>query len=138
MNDTPAPAAPAATLSLPLLPLKNTVLLPFMFMPLSVGRPGSRAAIESALSSEDKALLVVAQRDAANDSPGLAEVFSVGTRAVIKKMNRTAEGFEMLVQAIDRVELLGRVDNVWAVLVNGGPQLMPWRASDGTPSRDLG
>ena len=48
------------TWTLPVLPLKNTVLLPGMFMPLSVGRPGSRAAVDAALSSEDKVLVVVA------------------------------------------------------------------------------
>jgi ATP-dependent Lon protease len=98
--------APPATLTLPLLPLKNTVLLPHMFMPLAVGRPGSRAAVEAALASEEKTFLVAAQRDASNDNPGLADLFPVGTRAVIKKMNRNPEGVELLVQGIERVRLV--------------------------------
>jgi ATP-dependent Lon protease len=96
---------PPVTLSLPVLPLKNTVLLPYMFMPLSVGRPASRAAVEAALTTEEKALLVVAQRDAANEQPGLADLLPVGVRAVIKKMNRNPDGFELLMQGLERVRL---------------------------------
>ena len=77
-----------------------------MFLPLAVGRQGSRAAVESALNSKEKTLLLVAQRDAANEQPGLADLFSIGTRAVIKKMARAGENVELLVQGIDRVELL--------------------------------
>ena len=97
---------PPTTLSLPVLPLKNTVLLPYMFMPLSVGRPASRAAVEAALATEEKALLIVAQRDAANEQPGLADLLPFGVRAVVKKMNRNPEGIELLVQGIERVKLL--------------------------------
>ena len=59
-----------------------------MFMPLSVGRPHSLAAIEAALASEEKTFVVVAQRDGATDQPKEADLFGVGTRAVIKKMAR--------------------------------------------------
>lgn len=97
---------PPVSMSLPVLPLKNTVLLPYMFMPLSVGRPSSRAAVEAALATEEKALLVVAQRDAANEQPGLADLLPIGVRALIKKMNRNPEGVELLVQGIERVKLL--------------------------------
>jgi len=92
--------------TLPLLPLKNTVLFPYMFMPLSAGRPSSVAAVEAALANEEKALVVFAQRDAALDQPGQDDLFPIGTRAVIKKMARTPEGVEMLVQGIERVTLV--------------------------------
>jgi ATP-dependent Lon protease len=93
------------TWSLPVLPLKNTVLLPSMFMPLSIGRPSSRAAVEAALASEDKVLAVVTQRDPNQEQPGLADLYSVGTRAVIKKMIRGENAVELLVQGLDRVRL---------------------------------
>ena len=101
MSESP----PAATLSLPVLPLKNTVLFPFLFAPLSVGRPASRAAVEAALASEDKMLVVVAQRNPADDAAGLDTLYPVGTRAVIKRMARTPDGVEVLVQGVDRVTL---------------------------------
>jgi ATP-dependent Lon protease len=91
--------------SLPVLPLKNTVLLPYMFLPLSVGRASSRAAVEAALGSEEKTLLVVAQRDSRQDEPGFDGLYKVGVRAVIKKMARGGEGFELLVQGLERVSL---------------------------------
>ena len=82
--------------TLPVLPLKNTVLFPNMFIPLSVGRASTRAAVEAAMSSEDKMFVVVAQRDPANEQPAEADLFTVGTLAVIKKMAQTADGVEML------------------------------------------
>jgi ATP-dependent Lon protease len=94
-----------STWTLPVLPLKNTVLLPYMFLPLSVGRASSRAAVEAALASEEKTLLVVAQRDSRQDEPGIDGLYKVGVRAVIKKMARGGEGFELLVQGLERVSL---------------------------------
>jgi ATP-dependent Lon protease len=94
-----------STWSLPVLPLKNTVLFPYMFLPLSVGRPWSRAAVEAALASEDKTLLAVAQRDPNKEVPGIDDLHKVGVRAVIKKMARGGEGFELLVQGLERVSL---------------------------------
>jgi ATP-dependent Lon protease len=99
------------------LPLRNTVLFPHLFMPLSVGRPSSLAAIEAALATEEKTFIVAAQRDHVSEQPGFADLRTVGTRAVIKKMARTVptgEGkgeqqtvIEMLVQGVERVRLLG-------------------------------
>jgi len=105
MSDSPSDQS-QTPVSLPLLPVKNTVLLPFMFLPLSVGRPNSRAVVDAALNSEDKALLIVGQRDAANDQPGLADLYPVGVRAVIRKMARTGDSVELLVQGIDRAEIV--------------------------------
>ncbi|HVK10623.1 MAG TPA: endopeptidase La [Gemmataceae bacterium] len=90
----------------PVLPIKNTVLFPGLFLPLSVGRPASRAALEAGLATEDKQIVVVAQRDADRDAPGLDDVYPVGTLAVIKKLNRSADSFEILVQGTTRVRLL--------------------------------
>jgi len=93
----------------PILPIKNTVLFPSLFLPLSVGRPTSRAAIDAALATEDKTLIVVAQRDGEHGSPTLNELYAVGTVAVIKKMARSEEGVEVLVQGSGRVRLLTQV-----------------------------
>jgi ATP-dependent Lon protease len=99
-------AAPESLVSLPLLPLKNTVLFPFLFLPLSAGRPASMAAVEAALASEDKALLIVAQRNPEADQPGAEDLYTIGTRAVIKKMARSEGGIELLVQGVERVVLV--------------------------------
>jgi ATP-dependent Lon protease len=106
-DDATVPASHVpAVWTLPVLPLKNTVLFPFMFMPLAAGRPGSIAAVEAALRTEEKAFVVAAQRDASVEEPGPDDLYSVGTRVVIKKMARTPERFEMLVQGVERVRLV--------------------------------
>jgi ATP-dependent Lon protease len=92
--------------ALPVLPLKNTVLFPYLFMPLAVGRPSSVAAIEQVLGTEEKSFVAVAQRDAETDQPHLGELYRIGTRAVIKKVVRGENGVELLVQGVERVELL--------------------------------
>src|SRR5438045_2197009 len=110
MSDTPAPDQ-TENRSYPVLAIKNTVLFPTLFLPLSAGRPASRAAIEAALATEDKTLIVVAQRDVNIESPALNDLFAVGTVAVIKKMARNPEGVEILVQGAGRVRLLSTIHN---------------------------
>ena len=93
--------------SLPVLPIKNTVLFPNLLLPLSVGRPISQAAIEAALATEEKEVVVVTQRDAAVDEPGQEDLYTVGTKAVIKRSVRQPEGrFELIVLGTERVTVV--------------------------------
>ena len=64
------------------LAVRDRVLFPQMVTPLPVGRPRSLRAIEYALGHE-QAVLIVAQRDAEQDEVGPADLYSVGTEAVI-------------------------------------------------------
>ncbi len=97
---------------LPILPLKRTVLFPGTMMPLTVGRDRSIAAVEAALKTEDKTLLVVAQRDAQTDQPTLEDLYSIGTKAVIKQTARAPEGhYNILIQGLERFVLL-KLDQV--------------------------
>jgi ATP-dependent Lon protease len=101
------PENTAGTLqTLPVLPLKNTVLFPYLFVPLSAGRPASVAAVEAALASEDKAVVLLTQRNASVEQPGENELYSIGTRGVIKKVNRSEGGLGLLVQGLDRVAVV--------------------------------
>jgi ATP-dependent Lon protease len=93
--------------TLPLLPLKNSVLFPGLFMPLSVGRPGSIAAVEAALATEEKEIIVVAQCDADEDTPKAASLFTIGTRAAIRRAHRPkADHMEVMVIGLERVVLI--------------------------------
>ena len=96
--------------TLPLLPLKNAVLFPGLLMPLSVGRPSSLLAVESALKTEEKEIVVVAQRDVSSDSPAAADLFTLGTLAVIRKVARSKDQFELLVHGTERVVIV-KVDD---------------------------
>lgn len=97
--------------TLPVLPLKSAVLFPYLMMPLSAGRPGSIAAVEAALASESKEIVVFTQRDANIDLPGQNDLYAIGTKAVIRKTTRASEGhIELLVLGMERVALL-KLDN---------------------------
>ncbi len=95
--------------TLPVLPLGNTVLFPGLFLPLSVGRSNSLAAVEAVMATEDKTMAVVTQRDANGGEADPSNFYSIGTRAVIKKMARAEAGVEMLVQGLERIVIV-RVD----------------------------
>jgi ATP-dependent Lon protease len=92
---------------LPALPIKNTVLFPHLQMPLSIGRPASLAAVEAALASEEKQLVIVAQHDASVEIPAQGDLYTIGTRAIIKKSTRPRDGMlELVVQGVERVVVL--------------------------------
>ena len=91
---------------LPVLPLKNSVLFPHLLMPLAVGRPASVAAIEAALASEDKSIFVVAQRSSEVEQPGQSDLFTIGTTAVIKRMDRAEGALRLIIQGNERAELM--------------------------------
>jgi len=89
----------------PVLPIRNSVLFPNLILPLTVGRPASVAAIDTALASEDRTIVVVAQRDPATDDIGPADLYEVGTLATIKRLERQDDAMHLLVFGTDRVEL---------------------------------
>ena len=85
--------------SLPLVPVKRTVLFPDTLVPFTIGRPRSIAAVEAAMNSEDKSLLMATQRDSEKEEPGFDDLFLIGTKAVIKQMGKTSDGhLQVLVQ----------------------------------------
>jgi len=93
-------------MTLPVLPIKNTHLFPNLLMPLSVGRAKSIAAIQYALKTESREILVVTQRDSSVELPEAADLFPIATKAVIKRSGRNSDGkFEILVLGMERVEL---------------------------------
>ena len=90
---------------LPVLPLKDIVVFPYIILPLSVGRDKSVLAVDRALS-ESRVIMLVAQRDAANDNPGEADLFEVGTAAVIMRMLKLPDGrIRILVQGLARARV---------------------------------
>ena len=93
--------------TLPVLPIKNTVLFPNLLMPLSVGRPRSIAAIQAALATEAKEILVVTQRDSSVEVPSPEDLFPTATKAVIKRSARAGENkYELLVVGVERATLV--------------------------------
>ncbi len=70
--------------SYPVLPVRDTVLFPHQVLPLTVGRESSIQLIQSL--GEDKTILVVAQKDARQDTPESTDLHEVGTRATVHKV----------------------------------------------------
>ena len=98
--------------TLPLLALKNSALFPGVMMPLSVGRKGSVAAVESALGTEGKELVVVAQRDASVDAPHSGDLYSVGTRAAIRRYHHARpDQLDIMVLGTERVVIVKVEEN---------------------------
>ena len=90
---------------LPVLPLKDTVVFPYIILPLSVGRDKSVLAVDRALA-ESRVIMLVAQRDAAIDNPGEAELYEMGTAAVIMRMLKLPDGrIRILVQGLSRARI---------------------------------
>ena len=99
--------SPNISVTLPVLPIKRTVLFPGVLMPVTVGRDRSVAAVNAALKTEEKTILVVAQRDPGKDNPGLDDLYTIGTKAVVKQVGRTDEGtIQAVLQGLERVALV--------------------------------
>jgi len=96
--------------NLPILPLKNSVLFPAISMPLVINRPTSVAALDAALTSEDKFISVFTQSDATVDKPDAQDLFDIGTLAVIKKMIRVDKFLHVEVLGIARVKPKGAAE----------------------------
>jgi ATP-dependent Lon protease len=89
---------------LPALPLKNTILFPGLLLPLSVGRENSLKAVEAALATEEKEIILIGQRDPQVESPAQDDLFTIGTKAVIRKSSRSNDALmEILVLGVERV-----------------------------------
>src|ERR1051325_11496697 len=85
---------------IPVLPLQNTTLFPETMVPLSVGRPGSIAAVEAALTSEEKLLACFSVRpDRSSEGDAKPEdIYEVGTLVMIKRMERVEDTLHLIVQ----------------------------------------
>jgi ATP-dependent Lon protease len=82
---------PSSPIDLPLLPLRDVVVFPHMVIPLFVGRPKSIKALESAMESERR-IMLVAQKAAAKDEPSVEDMFEVGCIATILQLLKLPDG----------------------------------------------
>ncbi len=82
---------PSEPIDLPLLPLRDVVVFPHMVIPLFVGRAKSIKALETAMESERR-IMLVAQKAAAKDEPAVEDMFSVGCVSTILQMLKLPDG----------------------------------------------
>lgn len=99
-----------STETLPLLPLRDVVVFPAMVIPLFVGREKSIAALEEAMES-DKRIMLVAQTDASDDEPSFETMHRVGTVATILQLLKLPDGtVKVLVEGESRAQLTALLD----------------------------
>src|SRR5687767_13333881 len=90
--------------TLPVLPLRGTVIFPGLTAPIAAGRPGTLRAIEAALKG-DRLVFAVAQRDTA-DEPTTENLYSMGVLARIGQIQRGLGGVQLLLQGEQRATSL--------------------------------
>ncbi|HET7758595.1 MAG TPA: endopeptidase La [Gaiellaceae bacterium] len=97
--------------TLPVLPLKETVIFPQSVSPLAIGQERSIKLVDDVLEGERMLALVTVRNDEA-DPPGWDDLYEVGTAAVVHKMIRVPDGtLRILVQGVGRIRLTGRVQD---------------------------
>jgi len=119
---------------LPVLPLRDVVVYPFVILPLSVSREKSIRAIDAALA-ENRMILLVSQKQMEMDNPGPDDIFKVGTAALIMRVLKLPDGrVRALVQGLQRVrvEYFTETDQVFKARVEPvvEPELAPSLETD--------
>jgi len=105
MSDVEKPGLPVEVLAV--LPLRDIVVFPHMIVPLFVGREKSVRALESVMR-EDKQILLVAQKNAAQDDPSPDDIYSVGTISTILQLLKLPDGtVKVLVEGGRRAKITG-------------------------------
>jgi ATP-dependent Lon protease len=112
---TDEPTAPTVTATkdetpkvpevLPVLPLRDIVIFPFMIVPLYVSRERSIKAVDAALA-DNRMILLTAQKRQDDEDPGPDDMFTVGTVALIMRMLKLPDGrIRVLVQGVGRARI---------------------------------
>ena len=92
--------------TMPLLPIRDIVVYPFMILPLFVGRDASIQAVESSLSAYDDSFSLSSQKDITDESPHPDEIYRVGTVAMIMRMRKLPDGrLKILVQGLSKARI---------------------------------
>jgi len=101
MSSGHTPLLPVA-MDLPLLPLRDVVVFPHMVIPLFVGRPKSIKALETAMET-DRRIMLVAQKTAAKDEPVAGDMFGAGCISTVLQMLKLPDGtVKVLVEGLQR------------------------------------
>jgi len=95
----------------PVLPLRDIVVFPHMIVPLFVGREKSVRALEDVMK-DDKQILLVTQKNAAQDDPTPADIYSVGTIGTVLQLLKLPDGtVKVLVEGGQRAAITKFADN---------------------------
>lgn len=91
---------------LPLLPIRDIVVYPFMILPFFVGRESSIQAVDHALTQTDRLILLASQKDMKAEAPSPDEIYELGTVAMIMRMRKLPDGrIKILVQGLTKARI---------------------------------
>jgi ATP-dependent Lon protease len=91
------------TLNLPVVPMKNAVLLPGVSFPITAGRPATLRAIEAALADKDRRVFAVAQRQVIEGEPVTPDtLYTIGTIATVGSVQRSLGSVMLLLEGKSR------------------------------------
>ena len=120
------------TKRLPMMPIRDVVIFPYMMTPFVVGRESSVRALEEALAG-DKKIFLATQHDPSIDEPRPDEIYSVGTIATIVQSLKQSDGnIKVLVEGVERGKIVSvsedegyfrAIVKSFHYKVEGGPQL---------------
>jgi ATP-dependent Lon protease len=92
--------------TLPIVPLRDVVVFPYMMMPFVIGRPSSTRALEHALLKDNR-IFLAAQHDAAVDDPKPSDIYTMGCIANIVQSLKLPDGnIKVLVEGVDRARAI--------------------------------
>ena len=95
---------------LPLLPVRDIVIFPYMTLPLFVGREGSIAAVDEALG-KDRHIFLATQKDPTVEDPGPEDLYRTGTVAMIMRMLKLPDGrLKILIQGVMKGKIVEFID----------------------------
>ena len=101
---------PTPLIQLPVLPLRDVVVYPYMVIPLFVGRERSIKSLEIA-TDESKQILLITQKDSTEENPDANSLYEMGTLANILQLLKLPDGtVKVLVEGISRAKIT-RFDN---------------------------
>jgi ATP-dependent Lon protease len=101
----------AETKRLPMMPIRDVVIFPYMMTPFVVGRESSVRALEEAMAG-DKKIFLATQHDASIDEPKPDEIFSVGTIVNIVQSLKLPDGnIKVLVEGVERAKVVSVTDD---------------------------
>lgn len=93
--------------TLPMLPVRDIVVFPYMIIPLFVGRDASIRSVEEALA-KNRLIFLASQKDLTEENPSPDNIYTVGTVAMIMRMRKLSDGrVKILIQGVAK----GRVKN---------------------------
>ncbi len=92
--------------TLPILPLRNSVLFPGAIIPIDVGRRKSVRLVEDAIAKERPVIGILTQKDARTEDPGSGDLYMIGCAARILKVIKLAkDNFSVILQGVSRFEV---------------------------------